>query len=336
MRRPITIILSVIAVILVASISLMRLMGPKVGNTFSLISSNDLGYGMGGGGAPEVDVYAPAPAMEAPSVAFDSASRQTVTSNGVDVVAQQVERKVIKDASLSVVVKDPEESMNAISALAEQLGGYVVSSSLSQQTYGPNNVSLPGGSITIRIPAEKLNDVMTQIKTDAVEVTSENISGQDVTDQYVDLQSRLSAMQAAEKKLLEILEKAEKTEDVLAVYQQLQQVQSEIEVLKGQIKYIDQAAAMSSVNVNLTAEESIQPIQVGPWKPQGAAKQAVEDLAYFFRNFVEFLIRFVIFTLPALIMIAIPLFLLYLAGRAIYRRFKKSTVNAEVREEEKK
>ena len=332
MKRPITIILSVIAVILVISISLMRLMGPKVGNTFSYISS-DLG-GMGGGGAPEVDMYS-VPAMEAPSASYDAA-RQLVTGNGVDVVAQQVERKVIKDASLSVVVKDPEESMNTISALAEQLGGYVVSSSISQQTYGPNNVSLPGGSITIRIPAEKLNDVITQIKTDAVEVTSENISGQDVTDQYVDLQSRLSALQAAEKKLLEILDAAVKTEDVLAVYQQLQQVQSEIEVLKGQIKYIDQAAAMSSVNIYLTAEESIQPIQVGPWKPQGAAKQAVEDLIYFSQNFVEFLIRFVIFTLPVLIMIAIPLFLLYLAGRAIYRRFARPKVNAEVKEEEKK
>ena len=333
MKRPITIIISVIAVILVISLSMMRLMGPKIGNTFSLISSNDLGYGMGGGGAPEMDMYA----LEAPASApmARDATGQLLTSNGVD-VAQQVERKVIKDASLSVVVKDPEASMKAISALAEQLGGYVVSSSTSQSNYGPNNSSMPSGNISIRIPAEKLNDVLEQIKKDAVEVTSENISGQDVTDQYVDLTSRLSAKQAAEKKLTEIMEAAEKTEDVMAVYAQLQQVQSDIEVLKGQIKYIDQSAAMSSVNVYLAAEESIQPIQIGPWKPEGAAKQAVEDLVYFFQNFVEFLIRFVIFTLPALIMIAIPLFLVYLGGRAIYRRFRKSTANPEVKEEEKK
>ena len=330
MKRPLIITFSVIAVIAIVSISLMGIFSPRMSNTFS---SEQRSLGYGGGGAPEMDLYAMEEPASAP-IAYD-ASGQVVTSNAVD-IAQQVERKVIKNADLSVVVKDPEASMKAISALAEELGGYVVSSSLSQSNYGPNNISLPAGSISIRVPAEKLNDVLAQIKKDAVEVTSENISGQDVTDQYVDLTSRLSAKQAAEKKLTEIMEAAEKTEDVMAVYAQLQQVQSDIEVLKGQIKYIDQSAAMSSVSVYLAAEESIQPIQIGPWKPEGAAKQAVEDLVYFFQNFVEFLIRFVIFTLPALIMIAIPLFLVYLGGRAIYRRFRKSTANTEVKEEEKK
>ena len=330
MKRPLIITFSVIAVIAIVSISLMGIFSPRMSSTFS---SEQRSLGYGGGGAPEMDLYAMEEPASAPMV-YD-ASGQVVTSNAVD-VAQQVERKVIKNADLSVVVKDPEASMKAISALAEELGGYVVSSSLSQSNYGPNNISLPAGSISIRVPAEKLNDVLAQIKKDAVEVTSENISGQDVTDQYVDLTSRLTAKQAAEKKLLEILEAADKTEDVLAVYQQLQQVQSDIEVLKGQIKYIDQSAAMSSVSVYLAAEESIQPIQIGPWKPEGAAKQAVEDLVYFFQNFVEFLIRFVIFTLPALIMIAIPLFLIYLGGRAVYRRFRKSKGSVEVKEEEKK
>ena len=330
MKRPLIITFSVIAVIAIVSISLMGIFSPRMSSTFS---SEQRSLGYGGGGAPEMDLYAMEEPASAPMV-YD-ASGQVVTSNAVD-VAQQVERKVIKNADLSVVVKDPEASMKAISALAEELGGYVVSSSLSQSNYGPNNISLPAGSISIRVPAEKLNDVLAQVKKDAVEVTSENISGQDVTDQYVDLTSRLTAKQAAEKKLLEILEAADKTEDVLAVYQQLQQVQSDIEVLKGQIKYIDQSAAMSSVNVYLAAEESIQPIQIGPWKPEGAAKQAVEDLVYFFQNFVEFLIRFVIFTLPALIMIAIPLFLIYLGGRAVYRRFRKSKGSVEVKEEEKK
>jgi len=320
MKRPLIIIFSVIGIFLLISISLMSALGPKVGNTFSTVQ-RDLGYG-GGGGAPETDLYAAQPAMEAPMApqAYD-ASGQAITSN----VAQQVERKVIKDATLSIVVKDPEKSMNAISALAEQSGGYVVSSGLSQSNYGPNNLSLPSGNITIRVPAEKLNDVLAEIKKDAVEITSESSNGQDVTDQYVDLTSRLTALQAAEKKLLEILDQANETEDVLAVYQQLQQVQSEIEVLKGQIKYIDQSVAMSSVTVYLAAEESIQPIQIGPWKPEGAAKQAVEDLVYFFQGFVEFLIRFVIYTLPALILIAIPLSLVYLGGRAIFRRFNKSS-----------
>ena len=121
----------------------------------------------------------------------------------------------------------------------------------------------------------------------------ENRSGQDVTSQYVDLQAQLKAKQAAEKKLLEIMDKATRAEDVLAIYLQVQTVQTEIEQLKGQIKYLEESAALSAISVQLIAEESTQPIVVGPWKPEGAAKLAIQDLIFFFQNFVDFLIRFV-------------------------------------------
>jgi hypothetical protein len=332
MKRPLIITISVIAV-LVVGVSIMRLMGPKVGNTFSVISS-DLDYGRGGG-APGQELYLmSAPAMEAPApMAYDSAG-QVLTSNQVEAV--QVERKVIKNADMAIVVKDPKESMKAIVALAEGMGGYVISSNLYESTYGPNNISVPEASVSIRIPAEKLTEALEAIKKDAVEVNYENVTGQDVTDQYVDLTSRLAAKQAAEKKLTQIMEAAEKTEDVLAVYIQLQQIQSEIEVLKGQIKYIDQSAAMSSVSVRLIAEEGAQPIEIGGWKLQGTAKEAVEDLVYFTQGFTRFLIRFVIYTLPALILIAIPLYLVYRGGRAVYRRFARPKAIVEVKEEEKK
>jgi hypothetical protein len=102
--------------------------------------------------------------------------------------------------------------------------------------------------------------------------------------------------------------------------------------LKGQIKYYEESAALSAVSVRLIAEEGTQPIQVGPWKPAGAAKEAVQDLINFVQRFTEFLIRFVIFTLPALILIAIPLTLVFLAGRAVYRRFRKPSVIVEDKE----
>ena len=332
MKRPIVIVISVITVILVISVSLMRLMGPKVGNTFSVISS-DLG-GMGGGGAPVTDMYA----MEAPAAAplsYDEA-RQAVSNGGVDVYQQQVDRKVIKNADLSIVVADPQKSMDAISTMAEELGGYVVGSNIYQSVYGPNDTRIPAGNISIRIPSEKLDEVLDRVKKDAVEVTSESVSGQDVTDQYVDLTSRLTAKQAAEKKLTEIMEAAEKTEDVMVVYQQLQQVQSDIEVLKGQIKFIDQSVAMSSININLTAEASAQPIEIGGWKIQGTAKESIEGLVAFLQGFVQFLIRFFLNYLWRLLLIFLPLYGLYIGGRAVYRRFNRSKPEKEAVETEKK
>ena len=176
----------------------------------------------------------------------------------------------------------------------------------------------------IRVPSERLDEALASIKEGAVDIDYENRSGQDVTNIYVDLQAQLTAKEAAEAKLLEIMDQATRAEDVLAIYLQVQQVQTEIEQLKGQIKYYEESAAMSSINVRLIAEEGTQPIEIGPWTPEGAAKEAIQDLIFFVQNFVDFLIRFVLLTLPAMILIAIPLFLVYLVGRAAYRRFRRS------------
>ena len=330
-RTLITIALTTVVVLTLIGIASSALFGARVNNTFSSVSrSLDAGYGGASPDMMESPASAPMPAAADLSKSSDTFNTSAPLAN--------VERKIIKNADLSVVVKDPVQSMDEITKLAESMGGYVVSSNIYQSTYGPNNVTVPQGSINIRVPADKLNDTLDQIKNSAVEVQSENVSGQDVTDQYVDLQSRLTAKQAAEKKLLEIMDQTVRAEDTLAVYTQLQQVQSDIEVLKGQIKFIDQSAAMSSVNVTLIAEVGTQPIEIGGWKLQGTAKDAAQDLIRFTQGFTRFLIRFVILTLPALILIAIPLYLIFIGGRALYRRFRKPKVNVEAKEvkEEKK
>jgi len=334
--------LSTIALTAVVMLTLVGLVssffGGRVNNTFSTISRQlDAGYG---GAQPE------AYAAEAPAPAMDSLKAPMVGSGGGDGsvvsdaaaqngnVANDGTRLVIKNADLAIVVKDPKKSMAEISKLADTLGGFVVSSNLYQSYYGPNNTEVPEAAITIRVPVAKLDEALTDIKKNAVDVNTENVSGQDVTSEYVDLQSRLSAKQAAEKKLNQILNAADKTEDVLAVYTQLQLIETDIEVLKGQIKYYEESAALSAISVRLIAEAGTQPITVGPWTPTGTAKEAVQDLIYFFQNFVEFLIRFGLYILPALILIAIPLFLVYIGGRAVFRRFRKSKVVVEEPEKE--
>jgi len=301
-----------------------------------------LNTGFGGGGT-QTESYA----LEAPAAApaFDAVGAPMPMVGGSDIktinnalnepssVAGTGERLVIKNADLAIVVKDPKASMTEISKLAETMGGFVVSSNLYQSYYGPNNTEVPEATVTIRVPVGKLDEALDSIKKNAVDITSENVSGQDVTSDYVDLQSRLTAKQAAEKKLMQILDAADKTEDVLAVYTQLQQIETDIEILKGQIKYYEESASLSAISVRLIAEAGTQPITVGPWTPTGTAKAAIQDLIYFSQNFVEFLIRFVLYNLPALILIGIPLFLIFLAGRAIFRRVRKSRVVPEEKKE---
>jgi hypothetical protein len=317
MKRTLFIILAVVAVFLLIGITFTSLTRQSSGAYLNAPS-----FGMGGGGAPATQ----APAMEEAPLPASDAARNAVDSYSLSTTGQVAqERLVIENADLSIVVKDPKARMKEISDLAKEMGGFVVSSNLYQNTYLTGK-KVPQGNIVIRVPSEKLDEALAKIKEGAVDVPTENRSGQDVTSQYVDLQAQLTAKQAAEKKLLEIMDKATRAEDVLAVYIQVQTVQTEIEQLKGQIKYLEESAALSAISVQLIAEESTQPIVVGPWKPEGAAKQAIQDLIFFFQNFVDLLIRFVLLTLPALILIAIPLFILYLIGRAVYRRVRRSRV----------
>jgi len=189
------------------------------------------GNGMGGGGAAPQESFAVQPAPFGPG--SDSAK---VLVEGPGNVAPNSpvssDRLVIQTADLSIVVKDVGARVQSIQAMAKQMGGFVVSVNV-YQTYAANGIQVPQAQVVVRVPQEKLDEALAEIKKDTVDVPNETRSGQDVTDQYTDLQSRLTAKQAAEAQLLKIMESADKTEDVLAVYQQLQQVQSDIEVLKG-------------------------------------------------------------------------------------------------------
>ena len=320
MKRTLFIILSVVAVFLILGFVFTSMVTQR--SPMSDAASRDLLYGMGGGAAPQME----APAAE-PAPAFDSAENSAVDLYNTGTIQTQ-ERLVIENADLAIVVKDPKARMAEINALANELGGYVVSSNL-YQSFTSFGMEVPEATIVIRVPSERLDQALERIKEDAVDIEYENRSGQDITNLYIDLQAQLKAKQAAEAKLLEIMDQATRAEDVLAIYLQVQQVQTQIEQLKGQIQYYDESVATSSISVRLIAEEGTQPIEIGPWTPEGAAKEAIQDLIFFFQRFVEFLIRFVLLTLPALLLIAIPLYLLYLVGRAAYRRVRKSRVEVE-------
>ncbi len=230
--------------------------------------------------------------------------------------AQTVERLVIKNASLSIVVSEPGESMAAIAKLAEDLGGFVVTSNLYQTTL-ESGAEVPRANITIRVPAEKLNEALTAIEADANQVLSKNESGEDVTREYTDLKSRLRNLEDAEAQLREIMGSATKTEDVLSVFNQLTSVREQIEVITGQIQYFEQSAAFSAVNVDLLADEAVQPLTIGGWQPVGVAKAALQALINTLKFLADAAIWIVIYLLPVALILFVPL---WLVVRSIRRR----------------
>jgi hypothetical protein len=316
---------------------------------FSLVIIATLILAACGGGAaseiPSPDSYAGgAPAEQnsiqpasAPGQEIFDAARSVVPADSTDTSTTAVDRIVIKNADLAIVVADVEGRMKNIQIMAEQMGGFVVSSNL-YQSYTNSNIKVPEAQIVIRVPSEKLDEAMTQIKKDAVEVQSENISGQDVTAEYVDLQSRLKNYEAAEAQLNEILKKATDTTDVVNIFNQLVYYREQIELVKGQMKYYEEAAALSAISVRIVAQETIQPVVIGSWEPKGVALEAVQNLVNFLKGFTEFLITFVIYILPVLLIIFVFLYIIFLGARAIFRKMRGNRVKkveAKVEEEKK-
>ena len=262
---------------------------------------------------------APAAAPEMMYEAPGQASDAIANSAGSGSTAAGVERLVIQNADLSIVVADPAAKMKSIEQMAENLKGYVVSSNL-YQTNTSTNVKVPEGQITIRVPVEKLDEALETIKSDVIEVQSENRSGQDVTKDYVDLQSRLKNLEATEAQLVKIMKDANKTEDVLNVFNQLTSIREQIEVVKGQIQYYEESAALSAISVRVIAEESVQPIEIGGWKITGTARNAFQSLIDFAQGFVRFLIWLIILIIPAGLVILGLLWFLWRIFRFAWRK----------------
>jgi Domain of unknown function (DUF4349) len=280
--------------------------------------------------APAARSLSPA---EAPSVAAERQSLDSVAGSALspnktvysqDQTATSTDRLVIKNATLSLAVDDPLKSMDNITRMAETMGGFVVSAEMYQQTLD-NGVKVPQVSITVRVPAERLAEALTTIKAETNQpVISENQTSQDVTADYTDLNSRLVNLQAAEAQLQEIMASATKTEDVLAVYNQLVSVREQIELIKGQMKYYEQSAALSSISTQLYANAAMQPISIAGWQPGGVAKQALQSLIHALQSLTNFAIRAFILYIPVLLIIFVPIGLVIWGIVALVRRSRKS------------
>jgi hypothetical protein len=224
-------------------------------------------------------------------------------------------RMVIRNASLSVVVVDPSTSVQAISRMAEEMDGYVVTSYIYQSTFEEAQVVADAASISIRVPSAKLEEALTLIKEGAVEVKDERITGQDVTEEYTDLDSRLRNLQAAEEQLREILASAVRTEDVMLVFQELRQVRQEIEVLQGRMNYLSESVRLSEISISLIPDVANQPLQIGRWQPQGTAKAAVEALLEILKFLGNAAIVIGITVLPIGVILGLPTWLIVRAVR---------------------
>ena len=196
--------------------------------------------------APRAPAATPAPmaaaalAASAPKALVSEGVAGEVPEDDVAFVSQQ--RIIIRTVEMSLEVAEIPAAFDGVADLAKEFGGWVVSSDKSRKHTA---------FISVRVPAERLDEAILRLRGMAIEVDSEVTSSRDVTDEYVDLKARLTNMEATQTALVRLLDRAEKVEDALRVQTELTRVQEEIERLLGRIKFLEQTSAFSLVNVAL-------------------------------------------------------------------------------------
>lgn len=270
---------------------------------------------MGRSGEMPSDMAAEAPpplvAMPAPTAVGYGLAQDVVS-----------ERMIVRTANLAVVVEDTEESLGAIEDLATELGGYI--SNLN--TWRVNEQL--AASVTLRVPAESFDEARERIKALATELENENVSGQDVTEEYVDLDARLHNLQVAEEELLELLAAAQEThrdaESILAIYREITNVRQQIEQIQGRMQYLENASSLATLTINLTPEEEVKPVVEPGWEPLRQARDALHSLVTALQALMNLLIWVALFFLPMAALLALPFVLAWLGWYFWRRRRRRS------------
>jgi hypothetical protein len=229
--------------------------------------------------------------------------------------ADLTDKKIIKNGDLDLKVNSVDDVSQKISNIAKNNSGEIASSNFYQTAS-----NLKSGNIVVKVPVANFETAFGQLKKVASLVVQESTTGQDVTEQYADLQAQLKNKQAEEQQYLEILKQAQKISDILEVTQQLSQVRGEIERLQGRIRFMDSQTDMSSIAVTLSEDTNITISD--SWRPLQVIKETFNGLIKSAQGVVNFLIVLIIQIIPVLVLYILIFYVIYRIGKKIYLKVK--------------
>lgn len=235
-------------------------------------------------------------------------SLSTAPQEEISKTSESKDRIVIQNSNLSLLVGDVRKVGDEIISYAKNIGGFMVSTS-----YTKPDVS-PFATITVRVPAEKLDETLAHFRQLAIKVTSENLVGTDVTEEYTDIEARLETLQKTKTKFEGILEKAQSVSDILEVQRELINLQEQIDSLKGQKEALEKGANLTKITIYLSTDEFALPYTPDKvFRPNVIFKSAVRSLISTLQAIGGILIWVGVFAV-----IWVPLLVSYL----LYKRFR--------------
>lgn len=225
------------------------------------------------------------------------------------------DKKIIKNGYLTLKVENVDNANEKIANIAAQNGGEVFSTNVSQKVS-----NIRSGTVTLKVPVKNFDKTFAEVKKVASFVSSESISGQDVTEEYTDLQSQLKNKQEEEQAFSKILsQNTGKIEDILAVTKELARVRGEIEMIQGRIKYMNSQTEMSTITAIIS--EDISVVSATGWRPWQVAKIEFNNMFKDLQKVANGVIVIVVRIIPILIVLIAFSGIFYWILRKIYQKF---------------
>lgn len=232
---------------------------------------------------------------------------------------------IIKNAEIKLLVTDTDIAIDRATQVVGDAGGYIVSSRVwSQPHYDGKNYKY--AAITIGIPVQEFEHTLSRLRGLSVQVLDETASGEDVTNQFVDLQSQLTNLEATRERIKMFLDSAKTVDEALRINQELSVIESQIEQIKGQMNYLEDRSAYSTITINLEPElPELEPVVTptpNPWNPGETFNNAKETVTFAYQGIVNFLIWLFVVLIPIL---APPALIICGVWKLLTRRSRKPT-----------
>lgn len=245
------------------------------------------------------------------------APTQKVSLNDVDkATAEAADRKIIRNADITIEVPSTTNAQHEVTSIAESHGGFVVTSEAKQRESNDPAQRTLDIKLVVRVPSNQFGRAFDEIKKLAGNTPSEQVTSQDVTEDFIDLEARIKTQKALEVQFLEIMRGANKIADALEVQRQIADVRTEIEKLEGRKRFLENRSSLSTINVNIQTPKPVIAVTESGFRQ--SLREAVSDSVSLASDMVLFFARFVIMMVPVSLFVFLPsgLVIRYMVRRA--------------------
>jgi hypothetical protein len=232
---------------------------------------------------------------------------------------------IIKNGDVKLLVEDTDVAIDRATQAIGDMGGYIISSRVWYQPYFDGE-NYKYATITIGVPVDQFERTLNRLRGLAVKVLDETASGEDVTNQFVDLQSQVTNLEATRDRIKSFLEEAKTVDEALRINAELANVEAQIEQIKGQMNYLQDRSAYSTVTVNFepVLPELIETPTPTPtpnvWQPGETFTDAKKAVTYAYQGIVDFLIWVFVVFVP---IFAPPVLIIWGLWKFFTRKSKK-------------